>query len=143
VCYLKIDQDWDRHRDLIKGVDAALKDSREMVVKCHASFVALMPLQAVLDELAQEPKRQATHLKAKDVRPALDKYYSVERTREMDTYLEKEETPKEKKAYMRSGGGTGADFNIVSVTCALGRQLLAEHVAAGKSMVTRSASTPR
>jgi len=44
---------------------------------------------------------------------------------------------------LRAGAGADAEFNIVSVTCALGRQLLAEHVAAGKSMVTRSASTPR
>ena len=91
VCYLKTDHDWDCLKALIKGVDAAIKDSREMIVKCHANFVELKPLQSVLGELAQEPKRQASHLKPKDVKPALDKYYSESRTKDMDAFLEKDE----------------------------------------------------
>jgi len=140
VCFLKTDADWDCLRDLVKGVDAAVKDSREMIVKCHADFVALRPLQTVLEDLAQHPKRQANHLKAKDVRPALDKYYAAERCKETDTFLDKEGTPAEKKAYMRRGTGGAAEFNIVSVTCALGRQLLHERGAAAKSVVTRSSA---
>ena len=64
VCYLKSEQDWECLRDLIKGVETAMKDSREMVVKCHPNFIALKPLQTVLDELAKG-ERQASNLKAK------------------------------------------------------------------------------
>ena len=68
VCYLRSDDDWACMRDLIKGVDAAIKDSREMIVKCHPSFVALKPLQDILDELAQQ-ERTANCLKGK-VKPS-------------------------------------------------------------------------
>ena len=68
ACHLRSDDDWDCLQNLIKGVDAAIKDSREMVVKCHPSFIALKPLQTILEELAQEPQRTANHLKPK-VRP--------------------------------------------------------------------------
>lgn len=65
VCYLRSDEDWDCLANLIKGVDVAIKDSREMLVKCHPSFIALKPLPSVLDDLAQHPKRTANHLKGK------------------------------------------------------------------------------
>ena len=79
--------------------------------------------------------------RSQEVRPSLDKYYSVERTKELDAYLEVDANPKEKKAYLRTGTDTVAEFNIVSVTCAIGRQLLHEHSAARKGRVTRSSTT--
>ncbi|KAL1496830.1 hypothetical protein AB1Y20_014416 [Prymnesium parvum] len=121
--YMSSDEDWECLRELVKGVEAAVKDSREMLVKCHSNFVALRPLQDILDELCPEPKRQ-TMLKPREIRRALEKYYSVEHTRGNDTYLQPDEEPEPKKAYMRSGAGASATFNIVSVTCAIGRQLL-------------------
>ena len=45
----------------------------------------------------------------------------------MDTYLERGEEPAAKKAYMRCGTGKDATFNIVTVTCALAKQLVADH----------------
>lgn len=162
VCYLKSANDWDCFHNLIKGIEAAVKDSREMLVKCYPNFVAMKPLQAVLDDVAQEPKRQANHLKAKvmalpelreeafslrlcspvqDVRPALDKFYSVEVSRELNAYLAPDEIPREKTAYMRMGTGVNAEYNITSVTCAIGRQLLHEHSVASKSAASRSSST--
>jgi len=154
ACHLRSELDWECMKDLIKGVDAAMKDSREMIVKCHPKFVALKPLAIVMDELARGDIGH-THLKPKDVQRYLDKFYPVEKARDSGCFLEKEAFPAEKKAYVRGAGNhlldkdatdeqrgpAGPLFNIVSVTCALGKQLIAERAAPAKSVTTRSSTS--
>jgi len=151
ACHLRSDLDWECMRELIKGVDAAMKDSREMIVKCHPKFVALKTLSEVMEEVTRGDIGHF-HLKPKEIRGYLDKFYSVEKARESNFFLEKDAAPVEKKAYIRGGGShpikdnvelrgpAGPLFNVVSVTCALGKQLLAERLAPAKSVATRSST---
>ena len=77
--------------------------------------------------------RKATHLTPQEIRPLLERHYSVERCKEMKWFCDRDasedEAPPKKTAYMRGTGRTSSTetFSIVAVTCALGRQLLLEH----------------
>ena len=133
VCWLKPGADWECMRELIGGLEAAVKDSREMLVKCHPKFVTLEPLSEVLDTYAHGTSRQAAHLKQKLVRTLLDTHYDEARCVELKAFHNKAgDEPDPKKGYFRSGTAgdekTSKDFfSVAGVTAALGRQLLAEH----------------
>merc|ERR1712216_1093772 len=58
--------------------------------------IALKPLSDVLDELRGEGCGPE-NLKERNVRSMLDRFYSEDRTSEMDTYLERGEEPAAKK----------------------------------------------
>ena len=75
------------------------------------------------------PRRCAT---LQDVRPLIDRHYSIERVREMELYHDEasrsEEQPGSKKrAYLRGmSSNSQHTFSIALITCALGKQLLLE-----------------
>ena len=135
VCWLKPGADWDCMKELILGVETAVKESREMLVKCHQNFTKLHKLEGKngLLEMYRHGDRKATHLTPQEIRPLLERHYSVERCKEMKWFCDRDasedEAPPKKTAYMRGTGRTSSTetFSIVAVTCALGRQLLLEH----------------
>ena len=76
------------------------------------------------------------------MRPLLDKFYATEHCQALNAYLDKsvsdeakdDATPaqqapnkKEKKAYLKSLHGRSEQFSILTVTLALGKQLMLEH----------------
>ena len=101
----------------------------------NSKFLELAPLGALLDKYqkrADDGSRKATHLTKQEVKPLLDRHYPTEWCKKEDTYLDRgaadpeEAAPKAKKCYLKAGKkGCEADYSIVSVTLALGRQLLA------------------
>jgi len=135
VCWLKSDKDWECFTELLAGIEAAVKENREMLVKCHHKFVELSKLQTLLDKY-RNGDRKATHLTQNEIRPWLDTYYPTERCKQLHSFLDKSEEqppvdPKAKKAYLKSGKpGTADHFSIVCVTLAIGKQLLHEHALA-------------
>jgi len=146
VCWLK-PGDWECLKELIAGIESAVKESREMLVKCHAKFIELGKLDGKEGILQRFRKgdRKAPHLTPQDVRPLLERHYSSEACKENKTFSNMDtptqdgdgekvagEKPAKKTAYMRGskGPGTPDHFSIVAITCALGKQLLLEHAKA-------------
>ena len=70
VCWLKPGDDWRCLKELIKSVELAVKDQREMLVKCHPEMCAMKGCQGKLDEYAHADKASDGRLKAR-VRAAL------------------------------------------------------------------------
>ena len=139
VCFLKPGVDWECMAELLNALELSVKESREMLVKCHAKFVELNSLKDLLEKY-RGGERKASHLTQQDVRPLLDKHYPTEFCESQNAYLDKSEhkdedekedkKKKDKKAYFKSGkGGNGkADaFSIITVTLAIGKQLMLEH----------------
>jgi len=126
--------------ELLTALELAVKESREMLVKCHAKFVELDKVQELLDRY-RGGKRKATHLKPDDIRPLLDRHYPTEfckaegalldknESKEDDEVEAKKDAKKEKKAYFKSCGkkDSADQYSIITVTLAIGRQLLLEH----------------
>ena len=138
VCWLQTADDWACLDELMDGVEAAAKESREMLVKCHSKFIELLPLQQILDKYQRRGdmgERKAAHLQKQDIKPLVDRHYPTEWCKEEGVYLDesaeddKETTePKARKCHLKSGKpGKEATYTIVGVTLALGRQLLQEH----------------
>jgi len=128
--------DWECLGHLIDAVEAAAKESREMLVKCQSKVTELAPLQALLDKY-RKGERSATHLTKTEVKGHLERHYPTEWCKREETYLDKgvepepTETKHARKCHLKSGkAGSEAHFSIVTVTLALGRQLLAEHAKA-------------
>ena len=123
---------WDYMKELILD-EAAVKESREMLVKYRAppSCTSWRARTGCSRCTATAP--QAAHLTPQEIRPLLERHYSVERCKEMKWFCDRDasedEAPPKKTAYMRGTGRTSSTetFSIVAVTCALGRQLLLEH----------------
>jgi len=143
VCWLK-PGDWECQRELVAAIEHAVKDSREMLVKCHQKFIELIKLEgkAGLLEKYRLGDRKQTHLTPQELRPLLDKHCPVAFCKSLGVYhdarparndedggaTEEEMPPPKKTAFLRgTAAKDGADvFSIVGVTCALGKQLLAE-----------------
>lgn len=131
VCFLESNEDWDCLEVLLESLLHTLIDNREILIKCHPKYVELKKLPEILDDFADTPKRMASHLKPRDVRTYLDKYYPVAYCTELNKYNEFPadglQTTLKKEAYIR---GTTTQqqhvFNIASVTLAIGRQILTE-----------------
>ena len=139
VCWLQPGADWHCLEELIVGIETAVRESREMLVKCHPRFVELCKLEGkggLLDKY-RKGDRRATHLTPQDVRPLLEKHYPVELCKEWGAFRHRDAvlpadtatSDKKKLAYLRgTGRSANSDtFSIVALTCALGRQLLEEH----------------
>ena len=135
VCWLKPGADWECLEELIIGIETAVKESREMLVKCQKEFIELGKLdgkEGLLSKYRNSTDRRATHLLPQDVRQLLDRHYPVDKCKESGVYLHKkgdddDAPPAKKTAYMRGMNKSGAEvFSIVAVTCALGKQLLLE-----------------
>ena len=64
-----------------------------------------------------------------DVRPLIEKHYSIERVKEMELYDDgslPQEGPK-KRAFLRGkSSGNQEVFSVALITCTLGKQLLSE-----------------
>ena len=77
------------------------------------------------------------------MRPLIDRHYSVERVKEMELYHDEaagrpEEVGAKKRAYLRGMSSSSSPqhtFSIALITCALGKQLLAERTAAPMEFV--------
>tara|TARA_B110000046_G_scaffold180105_2_gene210297 strand:- start:641 stop:1054 length:414 start_codon:yes stop_codon:yes gene_type:complete len=65
VCWLQPGEDWRCFKELIKAVELAVKDQREVLVKCHPEMVAMKVMQYKLDEYAHTPPRESGQLKAR------------------------------------------------------------------------------
>ena len=129
LCFLKPGDDWKCMEQLLEGIELAVKESREMLIKCHAKFCEMHKLQSLLDKY-RGGERKATHLHCQDVRPLLDRHYSTDKCKDAGFFLEKptekdeeeeEDKKKLKKAYLKAGkAGTEHTFSIVAVTLAIG-----------------------
>ena len=135
VCWLTPGADWECLAELLDAVEAAVKESREMLVKCHAKFCEMQPLDKLLSKF-RLGDRKAAHLAEHDVKPLLDKFYGSEHCKELHAFLDKSasdeskdgtDAKKEKRAYLKSLVKGQEHFSVLSVTLALGRQLLLEH----------------
>ena len=138
VCFLRPGADWECMKELLQALDLAVKESREMLVKCHGKFVELSKLQSLLDKY-RNGERKAAHLQEKEVKEMLHRFYPTEHCKKEGAFLDKGEAKddeeegaeakkkKDKKAYYKSGHAGKADqFSIITVTLALGKQLLHE-----------------
>jgi hypothetical protein len=131
VCWLKPGPDWECLQELINAIESAVTESREMLVKCHAKFVELNTLKTLLDRY-RSGERKAAHLTERDVRGFLDRHYPTDWCKKVDAFVDLSEADgsnrKDKKAYLKSGKpGVSDQFSIITVTLALGKQLLLEH----------------
>ena len=80
----------------------------------------------------------ASHLIKQDVKPLLDQHYNTEWCKQASVYKDNgapdadaPEDPKQKKCHLKAGKqGCEAQYSIVTVTLALGRQMLFEHAKA-------------
>ena len=109
VCWLTPGDDWACLAELVRAVELALKDQREMLLKCHPEMVGMKGMQYLLDQYARPPARRSGHLKAKDVRQLVDKHYGVDACREMDLYDDgshMEDNFLKKRAYLRGTNGS-------------------------------------
>lgn len=137
VCWLKPGSDWACLEELLKGLEAGARESREMLVKVNARFLELLPLKELLDKYSKKGpmgERLATHLTKQDVKPLLDRHYPTDFCKKEDVYLDRgapdpeEAEQKPKKCYLKAGKqGCEAQYSILAVTLALGRQMLLEH----------------
>eukprot|EP00325_Prymnesiales_sp_UTEX-LB-985_P010454 CAMPEP_0174696954 /NCGR_PEP_ID=MMETSP1094-20130205/2949_1 /TAXON_ID=156173 /ORGANISM="Chrysochromulina brevifilum, Strain UTEX LB 985" /LENGTH=813 /DNA_ID=CAMNT_0015893833 /DNA_START=64 /DNA_END=2505 /DNA_ORIENTATION=- len=139
VCWLK-PGDRECLRELIVGIESAVRESREMLVKCHSKLIELSQLDGKSGLLPRfrNGDCKETHLKLHEVRPLLERHYPVETCKEMNAFFDPQTSmqetgdvkPAKKTAYMRgrkeSKGKDEDTFSIVAVTCALGKQLLFE-----------------
>ena len=136
VCWLKTGLDWACLEDLLHAIEVSATESREMLVKCNAKFTELLSINELLDKYQKkgpDGARKATHLTKQEVKPLLDRHYPTEWCKEKKVYLdrrasEEEEEPKPRKCHLKAGKqGCEFQFSIVTVTLALGRQMLLEH----------------
>ena len=136
VCWLKPGADWRCLEELLDGIESAACESREMLVKCHSKFIEMHSLSDILDKFRNSPDggRKAGHLTHKEVKPLLERHYPTEWCKSQQVYHDRADEdapppdPKARKCYLKSGRpGVEATYSIVTVTLALGRQLLAEH----------------
>ena len=108
-----------------------------MLVKCHGKFVELHKAQSLLDKY-RNGERKAAHLQEREVKEMLNRFYPTEHCKKEGAFLDAGEAKdeeegaeakkkKDKKAYYKSGHAGKADqFSIITVTLALGKQLLHE-----------------
>jgi len=129
VCFLSTDAEWDCFAELLKAIELTLAESREIIVKCHPEFTALRELGILLPEFAQmghEPDEE-------EILEMLDSHYSEKRTAELNLFNDfptDDALHLSKKPNFR---GINTDdepvFSIPAVTCAIGRQMLAQRAA--------------
>jgi len=142
VCWLKPGADWECLEALLEGIEAAARESREMLVKCNAKMTELMTVGALLDKYQKkgpDGQRRHTHLTKQEVKPILEKHYGTEWCKREGVYLDLAAPPEEppdgrpppRKCHLKSGKqGTEASYSVVTLTLALGRQMLAERTKA-------------
>jgi len=65
VCFLESEADWECLQGLLASLQATLVENREILVKCHPKYVELKKLPEVLEGYSDDPKRTASHLKAR------------------------------------------------------------------------------
>ena len=134
VCFLKQPSDWECMEALVGGVEAAMEKSREMLTKCHLKFVTMHPIDRLLETYARDGGRKQGNLKKTVMLKLLNDHYPEKKCKEMkvfrDLSIKEDPDAPQKRGYIRSSKAEDskeAQFTVAGLSCALGRQLVAEH----------------
>ena len=135
VCWLKPGADWECMRELIGGLEAAVKDSREMLVKCHPQVCdarARSARSSTPTRTARRGRRPPTSSRSWCARCSTRTMTRRAASSSRRSTTRRATSPTRRRVTSRSGTAgdekTSKDFfSVAGVTAALGRQLLAEH----------------